>query len=105
MMTNRYCQAVGCYDAIEAHKRYSPVDGLVSGMHPVGTGLGNRLQLGQREWLSGSTSPGTNDYPAYLFLQLGNIKGLGNIGCLRPLKKLPGIGTNHISGDKQHPLL
>ncbi|MFC1938887.1 tyrosine-type recombinase/integrase [Chloroflexota bacterium] len=28
MMTNRYCQAVGCYDAIEAHKRYSPVDGL-----------------------------------------------------------------------------
>ena len=29
MMTNSYCQAVGCYDAIEAHKRYSPVDGLV----------------------------------------------------------------------------
>ncbi|MFC2023995.1 tyrosine-type recombinase/integrase [Chloroflexota bacterium] len=29
MMTNRYCQAVGCYDAIEAHKRYSPVDGLI----------------------------------------------------------------------------
>ena len=29
MMTNRYCQAVGCYDAIEAHKRYSPGDGLV----------------------------------------------------------------------------
>jgi site-specific recombinase XerD len=29
MMTNRYCQAVGCYDAIEAHKRYSPVDGLM----------------------------------------------------------------------------
>ncbi|MFC2024575.1 tyrosine-type recombinase/integrase [Chloroflexota bacterium] len=28
MMTNRYCQAVGCYDAIEAHKRYSPVDRL-----------------------------------------------------------------------------
>jgi site-specific recombinase XerD len=28
MMTNRYCQAVGCYDAIEAHKKYSPVDGL-----------------------------------------------------------------------------
>jgi len=28
MMTNRYCQAVGCYDAIEAHKRFSPVDGL-----------------------------------------------------------------------------
>jgi integrase len=26
MMTNRYCQAVGCYDAIESHKRYSPVD-------------------------------------------------------------------------------
>ncbi len=28
MMTNRYCQAVGCYDAIEAHKRYSPGDNL-----------------------------------------------------------------------------
>ena len=28
MMTNRYCQAVGCYDAIEAHKAYSPVDRL-----------------------------------------------------------------------------
>ena len=28
MMTNRYCQAVGCYDAIEADKRYSPVDAL-----------------------------------------------------------------------------
>jgi len=26
MMTNRYCQAVGCLDAVEAHKRYSPVD-------------------------------------------------------------------------------
>jgi len=26
MMTNRYCQAVGCYDAVEAHKLYSPVD-------------------------------------------------------------------------------
>jgi len=26
MMTNRYCQAVGSYDAVEAHKRYSPVD-------------------------------------------------------------------------------
>jgi len=29
MMTNRYCQAVGCYDAVEAHKRFSPVDRLV----------------------------------------------------------------------------
>ena len=29
MMTNRYCQAVGCYDAVEAHKQYSPVDRLV----------------------------------------------------------------------------
>ena len=28
MMTNRYCQAVGCYDAVESHKRYSPVDNL-----------------------------------------------------------------------------
>ena len=28
MMTNRYCQAVGCYDAIEAHKRYSQADNL-----------------------------------------------------------------------------
>jgi len=29
IMTNRYCQAVGCYDAIESHKRYSPVDRLI----------------------------------------------------------------------------
>jgi hypothetical protein len=28
MMTNQYCQAVGCYDAIESRKRYSPVDRL-----------------------------------------------------------------------------
>jgi hypothetical protein len=28
MMTNRYYQAVGCYDAIESHKRYSPMDRL-----------------------------------------------------------------------------
>jgi len=28
MMTNRYCQAVGSYDAVESHKRYSPVDNL-----------------------------------------------------------------------------
>jgi site-specific recombinase XerD len=28
MMTNRYCQAVGCLDAIEAHKLYSPMDNI-----------------------------------------------------------------------------
>lgn len=28
MMTNRYCQAVGCYDAVEAHKKFSPLDNL-----------------------------------------------------------------------------
>jgi len=28
MMTNRYCQAVGYYDAIGSHKRYSPADRL-----------------------------------------------------------------------------
>lgn len=28
MMTNRYCQAVGCYDAVESHRKYSPVDNL-----------------------------------------------------------------------------
>jgi site-specific recombinase XerD len=28
MMTNRYCQAVGCYDAVESHKKYSPIDRL-----------------------------------------------------------------------------
>jgi len=28
MMINRYCQAVGCYDAIESHKHHSPVDRL-----------------------------------------------------------------------------
>jgi hypothetical protein len=27
-MTNKYCQAVGCYDARESHKRYSPIDKL-----------------------------------------------------------------------------
>lgn len=27
-MTNRYCQAVGSLDAVESHKRYSPVDNL-----------------------------------------------------------------------------
>ncbi|MFC1962919.1 tyrosine-type recombinase/integrase, partial [Chloroflexota bacterium] len=31
MMTNRYCQAVGCYDALESHKRYSPIDNLGTG--------------------------------------------------------------------------
>ena len=29
MMTNRYCQAVGCYDAVEAHKKHSPIDNIV----------------------------------------------------------------------------
>ena len=29
-MTNRYCQAVGCYDAVEAHKLYSPMDNIKS---------------------------------------------------------------------------
>ncbi len=28
MMTNRYSQAVGCYDAVESYKRFSPVDGI-----------------------------------------------------------------------------
>jgi len=28
MMTNRYCQAVGCCDASEAHKKCSPIDNL-----------------------------------------------------------------------------
>jgi hypothetical protein len=28
MMTSRYCQAVGCYDAIETHKRYSSTDNI-----------------------------------------------------------------------------
>lgn len=28
MMTNRYCQAVGCEYAIQTHKRFSPVDGM-----------------------------------------------------------------------------
>ena len=31
IMTNRYCQAVGCLDAVETHKRYSPVDNFKSG--------------------------------------------------------------------------
>jgi hypothetical protein len=28
MMTNRYRQAVGCEDAVEAHKRFSPIEGI-----------------------------------------------------------------------------
>jgi hypothetical protein len=28
LMTNTYCPAAGCYDAVEAHKKISPVDGL-----------------------------------------------------------------------------
>ena len=28
MMTNRYCQAVGCEDAVESHKRFGPVDNV-----------------------------------------------------------------------------
>jgi site-specific recombinase XerD len=28
MMTNRYCQAVGCEDAVESHRQYGPVDRL-----------------------------------------------------------------------------
>ena len=28
MMTNRCCQAVGCYDAVESHKKFSPVDNI-----------------------------------------------------------------------------
>ena len=27
-MTNCYCQAVGYYDAVESHKKYSPIDNL-----------------------------------------------------------------------------
>ena len=29
MMTNRYCPAVGCYDAVEAHKRYNRVNNFL----------------------------------------------------------------------------
>jgi len=29
MMTNRYCQAVGWYDAVEAHKRYNRVNNFL----------------------------------------------------------------------------
>ena len=28
LMMTRYCQAVGCYDALESHRKYSPVDNL-----------------------------------------------------------------------------
>lgn len=28
MVTNRYCQTVGCYDAVESHKKYSLVDSM-----------------------------------------------------------------------------
>jgi len=26
MLTSRYCQAVGCEDAVGSHKRFGPVD-------------------------------------------------------------------------------
>jgi len=29
MMTDRYCQAVGCLDAVEAHKWYRPMNRLL----------------------------------------------------------------------------
>lgn len=28
MMTNKYCQAIECEDAVESHKRYGPVDNI-----------------------------------------------------------------------------
>ena len=28
MIINRYCQAVGCEDAVESNKRYGPVDDI-----------------------------------------------------------------------------
>lgn len=28
MMTDRYCQAIGCEDAVESHKRFGPVDNI-----------------------------------------------------------------------------
>jgi len=28
MMADRYCQAVDCHDAVEAHKQYSPIDSI-----------------------------------------------------------------------------
>lgn len=28
MMTNRYCQAAGCEDGVESHKRLGPVDNI-----------------------------------------------------------------------------
>ena len=28
MMTNRYCQAVGCYDAVEVHKKFIPLGNI-----------------------------------------------------------------------------
>jgi len=30
IMPNRYCQAVGCYDVGESHKRYSPAIRLIT---------------------------------------------------------------------------
>jgi len=29
MMMNRYCGVVGCYDAVEAHKRYNRVNNFL----------------------------------------------------------------------------
>jgi len=46
MMTNRYCQAVGCYDAIESHIKYSFfISGLVfGGQVKVSPKIGNSIQ-------------------------------------------------------------
>ena len=42
MVTNRYCQAVGFYDAAEAHKKYSPIDSIKIELLYIWTSLGGR---------------------------------------------------------------
>jgi len=52
MMTNRYCQAVGCYGAVEAHKRYNRVNTLF-GLSPTLL-TGRRKKSGRLfRWVAG----------------------------------------------------
>ena len=52
-----------------------------------------------------STSPLIFNHPFYLFLQPGDVKGLRDTGDSCPLRELPGIGADHVSGDEDDPLL
>ena len=48
MITNRYCQAVGCSDTVEAHKRYSPIGNIRVQLGCIGTGCWGESHLDNR---------------------------------------------------------